>query len=49
MERRVCTNYAQINSITRAQNSDRAEYTVNVTVYPNASNELYDYYLGPLA
>lgn len=47
MERRVCTNYAQINSITRAQNSDRAEYTVSVTVYPNSSRELYDYYLGP--
>jgi hypothetical protein len=47
IERRVSTNYAQINSITRAQSSDRAEYTVSVTVYPNASGELYDYYLGP--
>lgn len=49
MERRVCANYAQINSITRAQNSDRAEYTVSVTVYPSSTHELYDYYLGPLA
>src|ERR1044072_5594938 len=48
MERRVSTNYAQINAITRAQNSDRAEYTVSVTVFPNAAGELFNYYLGPL-
>lgn len=47
IERRVSTNYAQINSITKAANNDRSEYTVSVTVYPNASSELYDYYLGP--
>jgi len=47
IERRVSSNYAQINSITRAQNSDRAEYTVSVTIYPNASGDLYAYYLGP--
>jgi hypothetical protein len=47
VERRVCENYAQVNPITRAQNADRAEYTVPVTVYPNAAKELYDYYLGP--
>lgn len=47
MERRVSSNYAQINSITKAANNDRSEYTVSVTIYPNASNELYDYYLGP--
>lgn len=49
MERRVCIAYAQINSITRAQNSDRAEYTVSVTVYPSSTKELYAYYLGPLS
>lgn len=49
MERRVSTNYAQINSISKAASNDRSEYTVSVTVYPNASEELYDYYLGPLA
>jgi hypothetical protein len=49
MERRVCTNYAQINTITRNQNNDRAEYTVSVTIYPTSDRELYDYYLGPLA
>ena len=47
IERRVSTNYAQINSITRAANSDRSEYTVSVTIYPNADSELFDYYLGP--
>lgn len=49
MERRVCESYAQIGTISRAQNSDRAEYTVPVTVYPTAAGELYDYYLGPLS
>lgn len=49
MERRVCIAYAQINSITRAQSSDRAEYTVSVTVYPSSTKELYAYYLGPLS
>jgi hypothetical protein len=47
IERRVSTKYAQISNITRAANSDRAEYTVSLTIYPNASHELYDYYLGP--
>ena len=47
IERRVSSNHAQINSITRAQNSDRAEYTVSVTIYPNADGDLYEYYLGP--
>lgn len=49
MERRTCENYAQIGTISRAQNSDRAEYTVPLTIYPTAERELYDYYLGPLA
>jgi len=49
MERRVCENYAQINTITRNRANDRAEYTVSVTIFPTAAKELYDYYLGPLA
>ena len=47
IERRVSTNYAQINSVTRAASTDRSEYTVSVTIYPNAAGELFDYYLGP--
>jgi hypothetical protein len=48
MERRVSSNYAQINSITKAANNDRSEYTVSVTIYPNSTRDLYEYYLGPL-
>lgn len=49
IERRVSTNYAQINTITRNTDNGRSTYTVSVTVYPNSSNELYDYYLGAAA
>lgn len=49
MERRVSENYAQITSITRNTDNGRSTYTVAVTVYPNSSNELYDYYLGAKA
>lgn len=49
MERRISENYAQINSVTRNASSDRSEYTVSVTIYPNSSGQLYDYYLGPVA
>lgn len=49
MERRICENYAQINTVTRNRSNDRSEYTVSVTIYPTADNELYDYYLGPVA
>lgn len=49
MERRISKNYAQINSITRANDGSRSTFTVSVTIYPNSSNELYDYYLGPVA
>lgn len=47
MERRVSTNYAQINTITRNPGDGRSTYTVSVTIYPNSSHELFDYYLGP--
>lgn len=48
LERRVSVNYAQIDSIARA-GGDKALYTVTMAVYPNASSELFDYYLGPKA
>ena len=47
MERRISTNYAQIASVTRNTDSARSTFTVSATVYPTATKELYDYYLGP--
>lgn len=49
MERKVSASYATIDSITRAFSDGKSLYTVSVTVYPTAADELYDYYLGPVA
>ena len=48
LERRVSTNYAQIDTISR-QGGEKSLWTVTVSVYPNAAQELFDYYLGPKA
>lgn len=49
MERRISENYCQIDSISRSFGDGKALRTVTVSVYPNAAQELYDYYLGPVA
>jgi hypothetical protein len=49
MERKTSESYATIDSIARSLTDGKSVYTVTVTVYPTADNELYDYYLGPVA
>ena len=49
MERKVSESYCTIDSITRAFSEGKSLYTCTVTVYPTAADELYDYYLGPVA
>lgn len=49
MERRISSQYAQINTITRNTEAARSSYTVSVTIFPTSDGELYDYYLGPLS
>lgn len=49
MERRVSENYAQINSISRGFGDGKSTREVSLTIYPTATNVLYDYYLGPIA
>jgi len=49
MERRVSENYAQIDTISRSFGDGKTMREVTVTIYPTATNVLYDYYLGPLA
>lgn len=49
LERKVSTNYSQIDSISRTFGDGKGLVAVTLVVYPNASSELYDYYLGPKA
>lgn len=49
LERKVSKNYAQIDTISRSFGDGKALRTVTVSVYPNASGVLWDYYLGPKA
>ena len=49
LERKVCENYAQIDTISRSFGDGKALRTVTLTVYPDASEEVWDYYLGPKA
>lgn len=48
-ERKVSESYATVDTITRAFQDGKSLYTCTVTVYPTAAEELYDYYLGPVA
>lgn len=47
MERRISKAFAQIGSITRNSQNDEGTVTVAVNVFPNASNQILSYYLGP--
>jgi hypothetical protein len=49
LERKVTTNYAQIDSVSRSFGDGKGIVTVTMAVYPNAAGELFDYYLGPKA
>ncbi len=48
-ERYVSTNYAYIDSISRAFGNDESMRTVTVVIAPTSDDELYDYYLGDKA
>ena len=49
LERKVTSNYAQIDSISRAFGDGKGTATVTVSVYRDTNGDLYDYYLGPKA
>jgi hypothetical protein len=49
LERKVTTNYGQIDTLGRAFSDGKGLVTVTMNVYPNAAGELFDYYLGPKA
>lgn len=49
MERKVSESYCTIDSVTRSFGDGKSMYSCTVTVYPTSENELYDYYLGPVA
>lgn len=49
LERKVSENYGQIDSITRSLTDGKPTFAVTMTVYPDASGEVWDYYLGPKA
>lgn len=49
LERKVTDNYAQIDSISRQFTDGKRLCSVTVSVYPDSSGELWDYYLGPKA
>lgn len=49
LERKVTDNYAQIDSISRQFTDGKRLCSVTVSVFPDASGELWDYYLGPKA
>lgn len=47
MERRVTSNYATINSITRNFGNNESTCTVELLIVPTSSDELYEYLKGP--
>jgi hypothetical protein len=49
VERYISTNYAYIDSISRAFGNDESMRTVTVVIAPNSDDELYDYFLGDKA
>jgi len=49
LERKVSENYGQIDTISRSLSDGKPTFTVTMTVYPDASEEVWDYYLGPKA
>lgn len=49
LERKVTDNYAQIDSISRSFTDGKRLCSVTLSVYPDSSGELWDYYLGPKA
>lgn len=48
-ERRISTNYAFIDTLSKTFGNNESVYTVTLVVVPNSSNELYTYYLGAKA
>lgn len=49
LERKVSENYAQIDTISRSFSEGKAMRTVTMSVFQDASEEVWDYYLGPKA
>ncbi len=47
VERRITSNYATIDSVTRSADNDESLYTVSLLIVPTANDELFEYYLGP--
>lgn len=49
LERKVSENYGQIDTISRSFGDGKPLRTVTMTVYPDSTSEVWDYYLGPKA